>query len=149
MSGRSSRSEFWWFAFFCCVAFAALQYVDARIWGWDLKAGTKANILTSLFVILASIPFTSIAVRRAQDVGLHGAIVFSPLVFSWILYWIRSLMFGWLQISDTDYGNLASDYWIRLLFTISGMAVPALAALVLIVLLLPSRFAERHITNPH
>ena len=84
-SGRSSRSEFWWFYLFTLLISAAISL----IFGAQTTTGEIINGLFSLAILLPSL---GLSIRRLHDIGRSGwwiFIVLIPLV-GWIIwiYWI-------------------------------------------------------------
>ncbi|MCA0328277.1 MAG: DUF805 domain-containing protein [Actinobacteria bacterium] len=80
-SGRSSRSEYWWFA----LLFNVL--VLATVW-WESGRGGSGWI-TLLVVLVLLIPSISLCVRRLHDAGYSGAwffVQFLPFIgWAWLL----------------------------------------------------------------
>ncbi len=63
-SGRSTRSEFWWWVLFAFLAGIAAQILDAII-----GTARVINILVSLALLL---PYLAVSVRRLHDKGKSG-----------------------------------------------------------------------------
>ena len=88
-SGRSSRSEFWWFFLFCILLYMltfslSINELD-QFYEYDPEE-FLSNSLTSWFglaFILTLMPSISISVRRFHDTGQSGwkVIIFLPLGF--------------------------------------------------------------------
>jgi uncharacterized membrane protein YhaH (DUF805 family) len=81
-TGRSTRSEFWWFQLFLVLGF--------------LIVGTLWGPLSTVWFLAASVPYFASAVRRLRDAGFpFGLIFFWPLpVVGTII-----LIVLWLQAS--------------------------------------------------
>jgi len=80
-SGRSSRSEFWFFlmfnVLFASIINAVLLYVGSLFGTWGgLISSTLSFIVTILFVI----PLLSVSSRRLHDVGKSGWFLFIGLI---------------------------------------------------------------------
>lgn len=60
-SGRSCRSEYWWFYLFCVLAFAVLLIVD-----------TGFGVMTRIFNLAIFIPVLAVLVRRLHDIDRSG-----------------------------------------------------------------------------
>ena len=68
-SGRSSRSEFWYFYLFILFLSSISTFIDTFILGYHSEElGTTGKI----FLLLTIIPQLSIAIRRLHDVGKSG-----------------------------------------------------------------------------
>ena len=68
-SGRSSRSEFWYFFLFVIIFSSITTFIDTFILGYHSEElGTTGKIL----FLLTIIPQLSIIVRRLHDVGKSG-----------------------------------------------------------------------------
>ncbi len=81
-SGRSTRSEYWYFVLFNFLLQVVLQIVLA----FGAYSGKNMGITTTLFGIYALIifiPSLAVAIRRLHDVGKSGwmlLISFVPLI---------------------------------------------------------------------
>jgi uncharacterized membrane protein YhaH (DUF805 family) len=65
-SGRSSRSEFWYFFLFIIIMSSITTLIDTYILGYHSEElGTTGKI----FLLLTIIPQLSIIIRRLHDVG--------------------------------------------------------------------------------
>ncbi len=63
ISGRASRSEYWWFVLFTLIAGAAAGVLDVLFPG---------DLLQSLFGIATLIPSIALGIRRMHDIGKSG-----------------------------------------------------------------------------
>jgi uncharacterized membrane protein YhaH (DUF805 family) len=63
ISGRASRSEYWWFVLFTLIASAAAGVLDVFFPG---------DLLQSLFSIAIFIPGIALGIRRMHDIGKSG-----------------------------------------------------------------------------
>jgi uncharacterized membrane protein YhaH (DUF805 family) len=63
ISGRASRSEYWWFVLFTLIASAAAGVLDVLFPG---------DLLQSLFGIATFIPGIALGIRRMHDIGKSG-----------------------------------------------------------------------------
>ncbi len=79
-SGRSSRSEFWWFYLFNIIVSAVISVVFC----WSQNA---MNIATGVVNLALLLPSLGLAVRRLHDIGKSGWWIFISLipVIGWIL----------------------------------------------------------------
>ncbi len=78
-SGRSSRSEYWWFTLFNIIVGAAIGIVFS---------GTFAEILSGLETLAFLLPGIGLGVRRLHDIGKSGwwlLLCFIPLIGQIIL----------------------------------------------------------------
>lgn len=76
-SGRSSRSEYWWFCLFCCLVnwFLPLVFIIALSFSTDMDEDTmiRLSLVIPLVISLAFIiPGIAVAVRRLHDIGRSG-----------------------------------------------------------------------------
>ena len=79
-SGRSRRSEYWYFVLFNMLVAIGLFLVDSMIWGYP--------ILYFLYAVAVIVPSIAVAVRRMHDIGKSGwwlLITFVPFVGGIIL----------------------------------------------------------------
>ena len=86
-SGRSSRSEFWWWTLFAIIGSVVFSVLDALI-------GT-VSILYLLFALAIFLPGLAVTVRRLHDVGRSGwwyFIGFIPIIGTIVLlvWWVRA-----------------------------------------------------------
>jgi uncharacterized membrane protein YhaH (DUF805 family) len=63
ISGRASRSEYWWFVLFTVIAGAAAGVLDVLFPG---------DLLQTLFGIATLIPSFALGIRRMHDIGKSG-----------------------------------------------------------------------------
>ena len=91
-SGRSSRSEFWYFYLFILILSSITTFIDTFILGYHSEElGTTGEI----FLLLTIIPQLSIIVRRLHDVGKSGW---------WFLCWVGSEYFGYTMLEKVGGG---------------------------------------------
>ena len=83
-NGRSSRSEFWWWALFCLIVSVVLSAVA----GHDgMMSESPAAIPLKIFHLAVLLPSIAVAVRRLHDTDRSGwwyLLVFAVLV-GWII----------------------------------------------------------------
>jgi uncharacterized membrane protein YhaH (DUF805 family) len=80
-SGRSQRSEYWYFVLFYLLIYIGLSIVDGVI-GAKVANGT-VGLLSTLFSLAMLVPSLSVTVRRLHDTGRSGwwlLVAFVPLV---------------------------------------------------------------------
>jgi uncharacterized membrane protein YhaH (DUF805 family) len=85
-SGRSRRSEYWYFALFYLILYAACAIVDGLTGSFDRASGI--GLFTAVLTLALLIPSLSVGVRRLHDTGRSGwwlLIAFIPLVGAIIL----------------------------------------------------------------
>ena len=78
-SGRSSRSEYWFFCFFLLFVEKYLAFFDER------------HIAASIFVLATLIPFFTVCIRRFHDIGRSGWWMYIPFTVIGIIpffYWM-------------------------------------------------------------
>tara|TARA_A100001011_G_scaffold149790_1_gene158066 strand:+ start:8757 stop:9137 length:381 start_codon:yes stop_codon:yes gene_type:complete len=68
-SGRSSRSEFWYFYLFILILTSITTFIDTFIFGYHPEELGTTGVI---FLLLTIIPQLSIIVRRLHDVGKSG-----------------------------------------------------------------------------
>lgn len=84
-SGRSRRSEYWYFGLFYLILYAAAAVVDVMIGSFERTSGI--GVCTAIVALALLIPSISVTVRRLHDTGRSGwwlLIGFIPLV-GWII----------------------------------------------------------------
>jgi uncharacterized membrane protein YhaH (DUF805 family) len=69
-SGRSRRSEYWYFGLFYLVIYLGLVMVDGITGSFDFRSGF--GLLSGLFTLAVLIPSLSVSVRRLHDTGRSG-----------------------------------------------------------------------------
>jgi len=80
-SGRSRRSEYWFFVLFYLIIYVVLALVDRTTGTYSSTSG--AGLLTSIFALGMLIPSLSVSVRRLHDTDRSGwwlLIGFIPLI---------------------------------------------------------------------
>jgi uncharacterized membrane protein YhaH (DUF805 family) len=85
-SGRSRRSEYWYFILFYFIIYIALAFVDRVAGTFDPKSGI--GLLTAIFALALLIPSLSVSVRRLHDTDRSGwwlLIGFIPLIGAIVL----------------------------------------------------------------
>ncbi|MEO0917414.1 MAG: DUF805 domain-containing protein [Pseudomonadota bacterium] len=142
-SGRARRSEFWWFALVTLILGSMASYADARIWGWDFKDGQNATILSSVLLVTLLVPMSASAFRRLQDTGFHAVFILLPTLATILHDRLLSIMFDWFRVNEIRIGHPESKTWIGELPTLGSTIFAATCALLLVILALPSNFAER------
>ena len=93
-SGRSLRSEFWYFVLFIFIIDFLLIFLDALILdiAWqDLYYSEEVGYLGLIFGFVTIIPYISVTARRLHDVNRSGWWMLIPLTIVGIipfLYWM-------------------------------------------------------------
>lgn len=77
-SGRSQRSEYWYFLLFYLIIYLVLAVVDGITGSFSAKSGI--GLLTGLFSFAMLLPGLSVAVRRLHDTGRSGWWIFIGLI---------------------------------------------------------------------
>lgn len=70
ISGRSHRTEYWYFFFFNIVFALVLGFIDIKTGNYDLESGYA--LLSSVYCLVMFIPGVTIGVRRLHDTGRTG-----------------------------------------------------------------------------
>ena len=94
ISGRASRSEYWWFVLFTAIASAAAGVLDVFFPG---------DLLQSLFGIATFIPGIALGIRRMHDIGKSGWWLLIGLIP--IIGWI--VLIVWLATKS----DVGSNQW--------------------------------------
>lgn len=69
-SGRSQRSEYWYFFLFYLLIVIALGLLDVALGTFDEEEGL--GLLSGIFVLAMLIPSLAVGVRRLHDIGRSG-----------------------------------------------------------------------------
>jgi len=87
-SGRSQRSEYWFFFLFYLLIGFGLAIVDGMLGFFDQDE--DYGLLSGIFAIAMLIPSLAVNVRRLHDIGRSGwwlLIALIPIVGSLVLFW--------------------------------------------------------------
>ncbi len=76
-TGRSRRSEYWYFFLFNLILSIALGVIDASIGTYDSESGN--GLLGTLYSLATLIPSLAVGVRRIHDVGKSGWFILVPI----------------------------------------------------------------------
>ena len=94
-SGRSLRSEYWYFTLFYCVISFLLTFLDAEIADYptwvDFVVSDEIGIIGTIFSLGTLIPYMAVCARRFHDIGRTGWWMLIPLTIIGIipfLYWM-------------------------------------------------------------
>jgi uncharacterized membrane protein YhaH (DUF805 family) len=85
-SGRSRRSEYWYFGLFYLIFYGVTAIVDVMAGTFDRASGI--GVFTGILTLVFLIPSLSVSVRRLHDTGRTGwwlLIAFVPVVGAIIL----------------------------------------------------------------
>ena len=96
-SGRSTRSEFWYFSLFWIIGIFLAIYGDLVL-NPDLLENDELGPFEIIFVLVTWIPYLSVTFRRLHDVNRSGWWALIPLTIIGIIpfyYWM-------LKPSDTS-----------------------------------------------
>ena len=96
-SGRSTRSEFWYFSLFWIIGIFLAIYGDLVL-NLDLLENDELGPFEIIFVLVAWVPYLSVTFRRLHDVNRSGWWALIPLTIIGIIpfyYWM-------LKLSDTS-----------------------------------------------
>jgi uncharacterized membrane protein YhaH (DUF805 family) len=69
-SGRSQRSEYWFFVLFCLLISIALSVVDWMLGRYSASA--QIGLLSGVFSLAMIVPSIAVAARRLHDTGRSG-----------------------------------------------------------------------------
>jgi uncharacterized membrane protein YhaH (DUF805 family) len=101
-SGRSRRSEFWFFALFNAIIGGVLSFLDQKL---GLNGATKnletpgaesAGILSGVYGLIAFVPTLAVGIRRLHDIGKSGWWMLINLVpcIGWIWFLVLAAQSG-------------------------------------------------------
>ena len=85
-SGRSQRSEFWFFLLSYVLLFVGLAIIDGMLGFFDEEE--DIGLLSSLFAVAMFVPSLAVSVRRLHDTGRFGwwvLVAFVPVVGSIVM----------------------------------------------------------------
>jgi len=85
-SGRSRRSEYWYFILFYLIIYIALSFIDRATGTFDAKSGV--GLVTGIYALALLIPSLAVGVRRLHDTDRSGwwlLIAFIPLIGAVVL----------------------------------------------------------------
>jgi uncharacterized membrane protein YhaH (DUF805 family) len=77
-SGRSCRSEYWYFALFYVILYVVCAIVDVATGSFDRASGI--GVFTGILTLALLIPSLSVTVRRLHDTGRSGWWLFIALI---------------------------------------------------------------------
>ena len=70
-SGRSRRSEYWYFTLFYLVIAIVLSVLDGILFGGSVD-GKGTPVLSGLFMLAMLLPFIAVGIRRLHDTDRSG-----------------------------------------------------------------------------
>ena len=100
-SGRSQRSEYWFFILFYSIGYIVLSFVDGMIGTFSFEAGM--GLLSGIFLLAHLLPYIGVSVRRLHDIGKSGwwyLLVILPIIGPIVLL----LFFIMDSKEDNQYG---------------------------------------------
>ncbi len=106
-SGRSRRSEYWYFTLFNLFAIISTAILD-RLFGttFDLGFGPSPyGYITILYYFFILIPSLAVLVRRLHDVGKSGWFILISLIPLVGAIWLLVLLFTDSVTADNAYGS--------------------------------------------
>ena len=87
-TGRSARSEYWWWVLFTIIVSVVLGFVEFLLFGSRMG---QVGILGAIYSLATLIPSIAVGVRRLHDLAKSGwwlLIIFIPLIGVLVLlYW--------------------------------------------------------------
>ena len=101
-SGRSNRSEFWYFFLFILLANALTHFIDTWILGYHSE---EIGLISGIFYLGTFIPQLSIITRRLHDTGKSGW----WFLLSFTIIGLIPLFIWWCTIGEQNkncYGNV-------------------------------------------
>lgn len=117
ISGRASRSEFWWFELFTLLGSIVFTVIDNFIFEIDYG---DTGILGSLFSLTILIPTITVTTRRLHDINRSGF---------WQIWWALialglAALFAFIGVLSGDLGAIST-----VLIIVSVVIVPLVWAL--------------------
>lgn len=94
VSGRSTRSEFWYFTLFIVLVSLPLVIIDAALYGMSLITfidSDRTGILNGIWALITFVPSITVSIRRLHDINRNGLwllIIFTGIGIIPLLYWI-------------------------------------------------------------
>ncbi len=101
-SGRSIRSEFWYFFLFILIGNFLTHLIDTYIIGYHPE---EMGIVSGIFFLATAIPQLSIIFRRLHDIGKSGLwflLSFTVIGLIPLLVWLCSMS----EPKKNHYGNI-------------------------------------------
>lgn len=101
-NGRSSRSEYWFFALFNTIILFILSLVDVSTGTYNVIS--NYGVLSGLYLLAILIPSIAVGVRRLHDIDKSGWMILVSLIpfIGWI--WIFILMVTDSTPGENKYG---------------------------------------------
>jgi uncharacterized membrane protein YhaH (DUF805 family) len=96
-SGRSRRSEYWYFILFNFLASFAIGFIGGLV-------GLGFEFTTQIYALVALIPGTTVLVRRLHDVGKSGWMILIILIPIIGFIWMILLLTRDSEVGDNKYG---------------------------------------------
>ena len=101
-TGRSARSEYWWWVLFTIIVSVVLGFVDFLLFCFRMG---QVGILGAIYSLATMIPSIAVGVRRLHDLAKSGwwlLIIFIPLIG------VLVLLFWFVQrgtVGPNEFGN--------------------------------------------
>ena len=109
-SGRSSRSEFWFFLMFnllfASIINTVVLYVGSLFGYWG---GTISSVLSLLVSIIFLVPLLSVSSRRLHDVGKSGWYILIGLIPLLGWYFLIKAYADEGEMSSNSYGRVPTN----------------------------------------
>ena len=77
-SGRSRRSEYWFFVLFNLIVYIVLSLIDALLGTYNIVQGV--GLLSGIYSLAVLIPTLAVTVRRLHDIDRTGWWIFINLI---------------------------------------------------------------------
>jgi len=95
ISGRATRSEFWWFQLALIAIFIPIKLLDFLFSGSLKNQGMHPIFLAYFFFYFVS--YVTVFVRRLHDVNLSGLYMLAPLIIAFatlpLVFWEISILY--------------------------------------------------------
>ena len=105
-SGRSSRSEYWWWTLFVIIGGVIFTYANMLIGTYN--EDTESGLIEGIFGLVTVIPWIAVGVRRLHDIKRTGWWVLFAFLFFWLFFIPILLLLYWAtrpgDQGDNKYG---------------------------------------------
>jgi len=101
-SGRSQRSEYWFFILFYSIGYVVFSFIDGMVGTFSFEAGM--GLLSGIFLLVHLLPLIAVSIRRLHDIGKSGwwyLLVILPLIGPIVLL----VFFVMDSKEDNQYGS--------------------------------------------
>jgi len=137
-SGRSSRSEFWFFILFYIIIVILATVIDATILGSQMGQGI--GILSGIVMLVHIIPGLAVSVRRLHDIDRTGFWVLLFVLAPALIWIVGLLIMGGsilMMMGGTDASAAAGFATMGMGFLVIGLIILAIVILAIVFYVTP------------